>query len=367
MASETERKDNEKKAVMTGADTHHGIPQIRHSSISAIYIHLVAKILASKELNLIEICDEAGFDIALLENPNQRFSCETINPLLNKAVEKSADPDFGLHLGEHILEFAGHILFTIMHHSPNLQTALDNFCRYYNLLSDFVTPVVDLQGSQVILTSNNLTRGITHYRHALEAFICRYYCTFNWLIEGRLELDEVHFVHPAPSDITTHKRIFKCPLLFGQNENGIIFNKKYLDYPISASNLEFLELLEDHAKTIQNKIYHSTSFTSHVKNAIIELLPLGRTDIDTVAKKLAMSKRNLQYKLKNEGISYQELLDKMRNHQAKYFLRQIEISIVEVAFLVGYSEQSTFNRAFKKWTGMTPGEYRHKIISSKNS
>ena len=218
-----------------------------------------------------------------------------------------------------------------------------------------------------MLTSNNLTRGITNYRHAVEAFICRYYCTFNWLIEGELELDEVHFVHAAPPDITTHKRIFKCPILFGQNENGIIFNTKYLEYPIIASNLELLELLEDHAKTLQNKIYHTNTFTSHVKNAIIELLPLGKTDIDSVAKKLAMSKRNLQYKLKNEAISYQELLDQMRNNQAKYFLKQIELSIVEVAFLVGYSEQSTFNRAFKKWTGMTPGEYRQKMASAKNS
>ena len=226
-------------------------------------------------------------------------------------------------------------------------------------------PVVNIWGDKAILTSNDLSRDITNYRHAVESFICRYYCTFNWLIDGQLDLDEVHFVHQAPPDITTHKRIFKCPVLFGQNENGLLFDKKYLDYTISASNAEFLQILKDHAKTIQKKIYYSDSFASHVKNTIIKFLPLGKTDIDSISNELGMTKRNLQYKLQSEGTSYQELLDKMRNNRAKYFLEQLDLSIVDVAFLVGYSEQSAFNRAFKNWTGITPGEYRREHTTFK--
>lgn len=343
---------------MTKKSMKKNIPKNQDLSISAIYLSMFFKVLDSKGINFQEICNEIGFDIHSLKNPDKRIPIEKFNPVWDEVIKKSADSDFGLHIGEHIFEFSGHILFTIMYHSPFLKDALENFCRYYNLLSNLVIPVLNTKGDTAILASNNITRKLTNSRHAIEAYICRYYCTFDRLIDGKLELNEVHFAHPAPKDINTHKRIFNSPILFDQSENRIIFHKKYLDVPISVSNPELLRILKDHAKTLQKKIYDSDTSASKVKNAIIKLLPLGKTDIDTVANNLAMTKRNLQYKLKSEGTSFQELLDKMKKNQAKYFLGQPDLSIVDVAFLVGYSEQSTFNRAFKKWTGITPGEYR---------
>ena len=313
-----------------------------------------------------EIYKEIDFDSDILKDPKARISFKQGNYIWNEVIKKSPDQDLGLHLGESASDFTGHILFAILFNSPTVGDALDNFCRYYNLLHDALVPEFSIQEDSAVLALRFHTSDIIHYRHVAEGLLSYYYSLFSRLTEGKLKLDIVNFVHPSPSKTTEHERIFKTSILFDQRENKIVFNRKYLDLPVFISNPELLESLESHAKKLQEKIYHTDTFTSRIESSIMKLFPSGKSDISTISRKFAMSTRSLQNKLKGEGTTYQALLDKVKKKQAKYFLEQPDISIIEIAFLLGYSEQSTYNRAFKKWTGFTPGEYRLNSVTTKD-
>ena len=154
---------------------------------------------------------------------------------------------------------------------------------------------------------------------------------------------------------------------FDQRDNELIFNRKYLDLPVLISNPEFLESLKTHAKKLQKRLYPTDTFTSRVETSIMERFLSGKFDINVISKHLAMGTRSLQNRLKAEGATYKELLEGVKREQTKYFLEQPDISIIDIAFLLGYSDQSSFNRAFKKWTGFTPGGYRFKCLSKVNT
>jgi len=143
------------------------------------------------------------------------------------------------------------------------------------------------------------------------------------------------------------------------------FNKKYLDLPALVANAEILDTLKSYAEKLQQKIYREDLFSVKVETAIIQNLLSGKTDIETISGQLAMSKRSLQIKLSKEGVKYQDILDKVKKAHAIQLLEQSPISIIDITFLLGYSEQSAFSRAFKKWTGFTPGEYRQNYVSAR--
>ena len=173
-------------------------------------------------------------------------------------------------------------------------------------------------------------------------------------------LDGVHFIHPAPPDIKEHQRIFNTSVQFDQKDNKIFFHKKYLDTPVTHANPGLLRSFEHLAKNQQKELNRHNTFSAQVEKVIMKALFTGRADVDRVSQTLGITTRSLQKRLKNEGTKYQELLEKVKKERAEYFLEQTDMSMINITFLLGYSEQSAFNRAFKKWTGLTPSEYRLK-------
>ncbi|MBN1365435.1 MAG: helix-turn-helix transcriptional regulator [Syntrophaceae bacterium] len=143
------------------------------------------------------------------------------------------------------------------------------------------------------------------------------------------------------------------------------FNRECLDLSVLVSNAGILDTLEAYAEELQKKIYREDLFPVQVETAIIQNLLSGKTDIETISSQLAMSKRSLQIKLSKEGVKYQDILDKIKREHTIHLLQQSQLSIIDITFLLGYSEQSAFNRAFKKWTGFTPGEYRQNYLSTR--
>jgi len=183
------------------------------------------------------------FSECRLKDPKARVSFKQGNYLWDEVIKKSPDQDFGLHLGESAIDFTGHILFSILFNSPTVGDALDNFCRYFNLLNETLVPEFSIQKDSAALALRLNTSDIIHYRHIAEGSISYYYSLFSRLTEGKLKLDRVHFVHPAPNNIKEHERIFKAPLLFEQKENKFIFKKNIWIYLFLFPTRNFLRRL----------------------------------------------------------------------------------------------------------------------------
>ena len=352
--------DEKRNLIMHSKEKKIGIKRDQQLTASVDFVNILMKAATMSGVDPEEIYKEVDFDLNILKDPKARISFEQGNYIFDKAIEKSPDQDIGLHMGERAAVFTGHITFSILYNSPTLKDALENLCRYNNLMYDAISPKFYLQKNSAVLGLRLNSPDFKYPRHITEGCLASYYSILSHLTDGQLALEEVHFIHSSPDSIKEHKRIFNTAILFEQKENKLIFSKKYLDFPIFISNPELLETLKRHAKELQKQIYRSDTFSARIESSIMDILSSGKSDINTIAKQFAMSTRSLQNKLKEEGTTYQVLLEKVRKKQAEYFLEKTDLSIAEVTFLLDYSEQSAFNRAFKNWTGSTPGEYRLK-------
>ncbi len=171
-------------------------------------------------------------------------------------------------------------------------------------------------------------------------------------------IEGVELTGPAPANGAVFKNFFGCPVSFGAKVLSVSFDRRSPD--TSASDVipgEFRRLRQQQIQAFDNVIKSSDAFLQGLQQITLKLLPEGRISLAAVARELACSERTVQRKLGHYRLSYQHLLDGVREQLALKYLQQTSLSLTEVSMLLGFSEQSAFNRAFKHWTGSTPGEY----------
>jgi AraC-like DNA-binding protein len=176
-------------------------------------------------------------------------------------------------------------------------------------------------------------------------------------------LIRAEFSHPRPADISEHERIFQCPVRFGAEACRLVIAREVWDTPRTGAEPTLFSVLDAHAKMLLEQVPSADVIVTRVRKAIEVELRGGEPKIDTIARKLAMSPRTLQRRLRDQGLVFNDILDEMRFLAAKSYLAQRDVAGAEVAYLLGFAEQSSFNHAFKRWSGQTPTEYRRQAAS----
>ncbi len=330
------------------------------ATVSTTLIRILLKHIEKFGIEHIDICEAAGIDLSTLENSGERIPAKQFRYVWEEAIQRAGNQNFGLHFGKEIAYNypGGHILFNVMMNCPTVRDATERFIRYNNLMADAIQPKMELHDDHVYLSLDIFKKDLKIPRHIAEALLSSYIHIFRHLTENKLNLVEVHFKHIQPMDISEHERIFKAPLLFEQPRNELVIDSKFLELPILLASQELLETLENFARRLLDRLYTSNPLSDKVIRLLSNLLARGeKLGIEIVAKEVGMSVRNLQIKLKQEGENYQKLLDAVRKDIALNYLNEKEATICDIAFLLGFSEQSAFNHAFKRWTGTTPREY----------
>lgn len=329
-------------------------------SASIDLVGLLVSYLEKFGFHADEALAEAGLDSALLVKREQRIPFEQYLKIWKSVAEMSGDIDFGLHFGEAASRFpSGHLLNAVMMNSPSVKEALERFFRFHGLMSDAVLPRIQLVEDDAIVTIEQAEPEVRLGRQYNEANLCTILSFIRKLSEFTVKPIEVWFTHSMPSNVAEHKRIFGCPLAFEQAENRLLLSREVLSRQLRHADPELLEMVARVAGARLEKISTSAGWMHKVEKAILSaLLDGGKLQADTIAGNLAVSRRLLQRKLQEEGITFQQVLDKVRKEVALDYLEHREASLAEIAFLLGFSEQSAFNHAFKRWTGSTPGEYR---------
>lgn len=168
----------------------------------------------------------------------------------------------------------------------------------------------------------------------------------------------VYFKHPAPKSIDEHKEYFGCPVCFGSDRDALLFSHESLAVENILGDTGISTFFDRHLDGELAQIGDDNALDTRVKIQLAQALSEGVPTITDIASKLAMSARTLQRKLSDQGLSFQSLVDDARRELAEQLLASTKHSLAEVAFLTGFSEQSSFNRAFKRWAGQTPRSYR---------
>ncbi len=330
---------------------------------SVEHIRSILKCAESCGFNSERICQNADFDISTLDKDGARISFFQYGGLLEALIQHNRDPYIGLHLGEKMNNFRGNILFILMQNAPTLNEAVEGLCRYYPILTDIYSLRFSVRGSQANLTLHYNTDGLSLHRHSNESILASMAAILYRLSEGRLRFNGVHFKHPKPHETLEHRRIFNAPIYFKQNKNQINFNSKYLGLPIKFSNQRVFEKLKDLAYTFYKELPSKSTLSEKVARNIFNSLGKESVSVTMIAEKLAINPRNLQDRLKQEGVTYQKILNMVRKEKCLDLLIKKKIPIFDIALILGYSEQSAFTRAFKKWFGLAPKEYRLNYLS----
>ncbi len=225
-------------------------------------------------------------------------------------------------------------------------------------MGDAIRPELTLKKNTIHLACINADTGRKISWYIAEALLSMFIHILRFLTDNNLYLIGVRFCHSRPADISLHEQIFDAPFAFDQTKNELVIEDQFMNLPILMSSPELLKTLEQFAHDLLVKLYHVDTLSFMVIQTLRELIMKGeKPGIKAVAGKHAMIVRNLQQKLKKEGTNYQGLLDTTRKEMALAFLKKGNMTICDITFLLGFSEQSAFNHAFKRWTGNSPKEY----------
>ena len=306
------------------------------------------------------------FNPGLLKDPAVRIPVNQYQTIWKKIVSKSNDKYFGLHFGESTNDFCrGNVLCAVMMNCHDIGAAIQKFIRYHSILSDLIIPKLVEKGEYAYFSWENNIPNLTLDLHQIDLYLIMLNSVLHCISSNTIKIIEIRFGHKQPDEITEYERIFNASLNFDCNRNEIVFQRNDLFKPIFLANPELFGANEKLADELLKRLSKTKSWSGKVITLISNFLLKGeRPEIAFVADELAMSARNLQIKLKEEGNSYQKLLNQVKKEIALTYINKSDFSFYDVAFLLGFSEQSSFNHAFKRWTGSNPNEYRKKMSLS---
>lgn len=310
------------------------------------------------------ICAAAGLDPAILQNPDQWISGALHLAIWREAVKQTGDENLGLHLGETFDLASFGIPGYVLLNCQTLGDVFEKIARYTRLFCQIAQISVSISDGVVFFECDcGAVRCLdqcpcSHLRYLVECTFASLLAATKALTGRSLQLSAAWFQYAPPADTADYKRIFQTEAQFFQPVNRLVFDASCLNWPILSSNPALLTLFEQHAEAMLDDINQTESRTRRVIQAIARQLTGELPTIDAIARELALSVRQLQRELQTEGTSFQKLLDQTRKELALRYLKDPATPIHDISFLLGFSEPSAFNRAFKRWTGHTPRGYR---------
>jgi AraC-like DNA-binding protein len=309
-------------------------------------------------LNRAELVEAAGLTDVNFEDADSRVSVSSQVALWRLIAMEISDPGFGVRGGAAVKVRQTGLLGYVMSASATLGGALCRLTRYSNILTDAVQPTLARPDEHhVAITASHPDLGAAlplavDYRLAALLSICRQ------ITAETIVPSEVCFEYAQPSSIREHRRFFDCPLRFGQPETILVLFERDLALAIPQGDETLAGYLSEHAEHILRTLVTGSSIKERVRSAIWAALGEGRPTLEQIAATLQMPPRTLQRRLFEEGTSLHREIEHIRKTMAMAMVRNRAISIDEVAFLLGYAESSTLFRSFKRWTDMTPRQYR---------
>ena len=293
-------------------------------------------------------------------NPLARFSAEAYCQLLIKAAERLQDPLLGLHLGQAIqpshLGALGYVLLAC----ENLGAAWLRIQRYHRLVHD-INPVQHrFEGGNL-----ELQWGIAHGKPGAlfdESGITGIVQFGRDLCGQKLPLAGVDFVNPPPTDLQPYRDYFDCPLRFNQPMTRLAFPLGSLMAPLRQPDPTLLKLMEEQVDVALAQLPNAGDLAEMTRRVVAHLAPRGSPELEQVAHELRLSPRVFYRRLAEQGLNFRALREAALQQVAELHLRDPRLTLAEVGALLGYSEQSAFSRAFKRWSGVSPLQWRHQAL-----
>lgn len=321
--------------------------------------------LKSKNVDADEFLRFIGVEPESVKAPDSRIPIDKYLYIQESAAEYVHDPCFGLHMGEYAEAGSWSILGYLMMNCATLGEAMEKSGRYSRIIGNLIEASAHLRFTKLKLVFNTPPHAPKMSRHCFESTFSSLVRMVRNLTGKHLNPTEVTFIYPKPDSVSEYERVFCCPVLFGQKENSMTVELSLGNTPILMANPDLLAYFESFAQDFLLNMDRQKEVTRAATKVILAHLDDESLTIQKVAREMALSVRTLQKRLEDEGVVFSDLLKDIREKLAKKYLRE-DYTVEQITYLLGFSEPSVFRKAFKKWSGVTPREYREQSYSLVN-
>jgi AraC-like DNA-binding protein len=342
----TSTRTNSRKLRGTGIDAT--------LQIGAIWA--IPEILRDLGADPADVCAEAGIDIALFDDPNNLISFRAASRLFRVGTERTGCSHFGLLQGQKYgLKFLGFVGLLVKY-SPDVGSALRSLVRYLHLHIRGAVTKLEVVGKTAMFSYEIYQADAEATDQIKDAAVATMYNIMRDLCGPHWDLVEVRLSHRKPADVAPFRRFFQAPLLFDADENALVFFADTLRRPLPEVDPALRRLLTAQIEALEQR--YSDQFPEQVRSVLHTALLTDHARADQVASIFSMHSRTLHRRLTAAGTSFRELLEESRYAIARQMLADTNADVSRVANVLNYADSSAFTRAFRRWSGTTPAQWR---------
>jgi len=302
----------------------------------------------------------AQIDPASLTDRDTRLPYARYIALMHAAKAMTGDPALALNFGQAVPVEDISIVGLIGQASDTMLEAFEQLNRYVRLIVD-----VELQGEdRFALLRDAEGLWLTDLRANADAFPELTESAFSHILAGPRRfgvpdwVKEVRVTHSAPAYADDYERVLRAPVRFGSDRNAMLMEESIVSHRVGKLPRYAFGVLTEHAETLLREMETSGTTRGRVEGVILPVLHKGEVSMDAVAEALNLGRQTLYRALKDEGVTFEQVLDALRHRLALEYLRAKKTTVNETGYLVGFSDPASFSRAFKRWTGKNPSEMR---------
>lgn len=314
------------------------------------------EVLRELGFNPNQLIAEAGFDPKIFDSPDNRLSLTARGQLLERCANMTGCPHLGLLVGRLAgLESLGFVGL-LAKHAPDVGTALRQLCRYFHLHAEGVAPHLSVDGGRAVFSYQILDHTVPGSEQSGDGAVAAILNILQELCGPDFKPSEALFAHARPENVAPYQRLLRVHLEFDSSIYALVFSSSWLARSLPSTDEGLLRLLQEKVVDLDRLLVRS--FPERVQVVLRTAMPFDQTSATSLATLFAMNVRTFHRRLAEAGTSHQELLDQTRHGVACQLLADSRRSVAHIAELLGYAELRSFIRAFKRWTGTTPTQWR---------
>ncbi len=292
------------------------------------------------------------------KNASARLSYERWCGCMTQLIELTGNPCIGIDMGELMEPSYCGVLGHLALSCGTLAESFARFARYQELLYES-TGQLTLVGNKYRFSWQRESEELFDTQQSDEILLVGLLKLAKHLTgKSNLKPHRVGFMHSSPDYAAKYKKSLGSHIEFNQPELFVELSIELLSHPINNSNPTLIRLLDQQADALLKALPNRGEFEVAIRKSLVECLQNGTPSLDALSIALGISSRTLHRRLESRGLNFSLLLQKTRYELAVQYLREKRLSVVDIGFLLGYSEQSAFARAFKQWTGRTPRQFK---------
>ncbi|MBT8766699.1 AraC family transcriptional regulator [Metapseudomonas boanensis] len=300
--------------------------------------------------------DAVGLDTRILERADVEIPGEQYVALWEAAGK--THPNIGLVLGNQTEADDFGALGHAMHCATSVEKVLKTLHQFIVVFAQESTFTYETDSRFVYLEYQVTDPTVIHRRQDSEFAVASVFRQLNLITDSLIRPSRVDFEHDRPADLSEHKHIFQCPLYFNQPKNRLYLPIETLNLPVPHGNERLYKALEPYLERERHERYIPDELLLQITRMIAADMSSGVPSLVDICEQLGVSRRTLQRRLKDHGIEFSSLVEDVRRELALAYMKDSEYSMTEISLLVGYSESGSFTRAFRRWTGQSPQQYR---------